>query len=279
MKPQALPILLLLLLTTAACLDTRHTAVVPMPCEDPSVDWGYGASDGPDLWPELSTCFALCGTGAFQSPIELGGATPESSTQEILVDYYPAPVSWTREGLRLSLDFDGNSSLAFGERSYNLQQILVHTPAEHVIDGRPAAAELQFVHRDPEGRSAIIGLLIEEGPDHPTLAELWPSLPSADGSGTGFGTLDISSLIPKQGPTYRYTGSLTTPPCFEGAQWIIYQQPLTVSASNLALLAERFEGNSRPEQPLAGRQVTLVDGGITVLENVQQPQGPAGFGQ
>jgi carbonic anhydrase len=60
-------------------------------------------------------------------------------------------------------------------------------------------------------------------------------------------------LLPTVQTTYRYDGSLTTPPCSEGVKWSVMTQPITFSEAQLAAFTQLFEGNNRPVQELNGR--------------------------
>ena len=57
---------------------------------------------------------------------------------------------------------------------------------------------------------------------------------------------------------YRYEGSLTTPPCSEGVQWVVMADKLQLSADQIAELASHLHDNNRPVQPLNDRTLTLV---------------------
>ncbi|MFM7221103.1 MAG: carbonic anhydrase family protein, partial [Nodosilinea sp.] len=43
-------------------------------------------------------------------------------------------------------------------------------------------------------------------------------------------------------------GSLTTPPCAEAVQWVVFQSPLEVSTAQVATFQALFPLNARPVQ-------------------------------
>ena len=63
-------------------------------------------------------------------------------------------------------------------------------------------------------------------------------------------------MLPKDLESFRYSGSLTTPPFTEGVRWVVLAEPLEASKEQIAAHLEVFPtGNSREEQPLNGRVV------------------------
>jgi carbonic anhydrase len=95
------------------------------------------------------------------------------------------------------------------------------------------------------------------------LEKIWSLLPDEEGkqaSVTGFHLKRI--LPPGKKTSYRYMGSLTTPPCSEGVFWNLLADPITMSPAQIAKFQAVFsgeefpEGNARPTQALQGRQVT-----------------------
>ena len=71
------------------------------------------------------------------------------------------------------------------------------------------------------------------------------------------GQINPDDLLPAGNRAYEFEGSLTTPPCTEGIEWIVYSQPITMSADQLAALRAVYSGNSRPIQPGNGRPVMV----------------------
>lgn len=69
------------------------------------------------------------------------------------------------------------------------------------------------------------------------------------------GTVVLSDLLPPDKTTYRYLGSLTTPPCSEGVHWVIFTQPVEVSTVQIDTFGALYPENARPTQPLMDREV------------------------
>ncbi len=67
--------------------------------------------------------------------------------------------------------------------------------------------------------------------------------------------VNVDDLLPADHNTYRYRGSLTTPPCSEGVSWFVAAEPIKLSADQIATFTSIFLGNNRPIQPLNDRTV------------------------
>ena len=65
--------------------------------------------------------------------------------------------------------------------------------------------------------------------------------------------LDIEKLLPTDRRYYTFMGSLTTPPCTEDVQWLVFKQPLAISPEQLSIFERLHPPNARPLQPGFGR--------------------------
>ena len=73
--------------------------------------------------------------------------------------------------------------------------------------------------------------------------------------------LDMAAVLPEFNTSdlYTYSGSMTTPPCTEGIQWIIPSKRMSVSQSDVKLLIDMQGGpNIRPLQAVNDRRVTRI---------------------
>jgi carbonic anhydrase len=157
-------------------------------------------------------------------------------------------------------DYAPGSFITVDDETYMLAQFHYHAPSEHVVDGQSFAAELHLVHTNGN-RLAVIGVLLQEGEGDETNPAYQPfiaNLPAKKIDPTPTGDeIDAVALLPNLQTTYRYSGSLTTPPCTEGVTWLVMTEPVHLSAAQLADLKALFkEGNNRPPQPLNDRPVT-----------------------
>lgn len=241
-------------------LSTTVAATDPA-CADDSTDWGYTGESGPDRWAELSPCFELCSSGREQSPVDFQAARPEKIRQ-IRFGYQPAPSRIINHGHSIQVNSDGQSNIEIGETSFILQQFHFHSPSEHAVKGRHSPMEMHMVHSSADGELAVVAVFLEIGEENDALAAVWDHFPAEPGPGHVDEELTVrtAALLPPSTTSYRYTGSLTTPPCTEGVRWIVLSDPLTVTQEQHETFRALFPDNSRPEQPLGDRQI-LTDRG------------------
>jgi carbonic anhydrase len=68
--------------------------------------------------------------------------------------------------------------------------------------------------------------------------------------------VSAEQLLPAKRDYYRFSGSLTTPPCSEGVRWLVMKEPVQVSQAQIdAFKAVMHHPNNRPVQALNGRLV------------------------
>jgi carbonic anhydrase len=235
----------LVVLILAACATTE--------AEHPH--WGYEGEGGPEHWGELSEEYELCETGVEQSPIDLSGET-EQDLANIQFSYEPSAINILNNGHTIQVNYDEGSSIEVNGTRYQLLQFHFHAPSEHTEDGESFPAELHLVHADADGNLAVVGILLEEGQESAALAPVWLHLPAQEGEvETVEGSVDAAGFLPEEQATYRYSGSLTTPPCSEGVSWFVMMEPVEISAEQLQQLAVIIEGSNRPIQELGERDL------------------------
>jgi carbonic anhydrase len=218
--------------------------------------WSYEGVTGPDHWASLDPSATLCAAGQRQSPIDLAGAVRND-----VPDPFPAyGLRRAHRALahgRIVLTLDPGSSLEVDGHPWELVQVHAHAPSEHAIDGRRFPVEIHLVHRHASGHLAVLGVLVDAGAENPDLQPLLPPWPAPGAVEPLPALFAAVSLLPTDLATYRYEGSLTTPPCDEGVRWLVAATPITASAAQLRTLADALAGNSRPLQPRHGRDLLL----------------------
>ncbi|CAB3240459.1 unnamed protein product [Arctia plantaginis] len=255
-------------------------------------DWGYTCENGPATWiekfPEAR--------GARQSPVDIdtsrissGGSAPPLN-MKYSVNH---PRSVVNPGYCWRVDENGyHSELRggpLGKDVYKLEQWHCHWGAkngegsEHTVDGRAFSGELHFVHWNtskynsfseaagqPDGL-AVLGVFLMAGSKNEELDKvirLLPFVTHKNDKVTLSDPLDPLKLLPPPKGYWTYPGSLTTPPCTESVTWILFKQPIQVSADQLASMRKLKCGeascgveamellyNYRPTLPLGNRDL------------------------
>jgi len=217
--------------------------------------WTYEGEAGPAHWGSLDPAFARCAMGHAQSPIDIS-APKSQSLPKLSLHYQETQISVVNNGHTIQVAYDPGSSLEIEGTRYQLIQFHFHTPSEHTFEGKHAPAELHLVHRSGDGRLAVIGVLLQPGEENAALAPLWQHLPAVEGPAQHVNArINAQDLVPAQHTSYRYEGSLTTPPCSEGVKWIVMTTPITLSEQQLEKLRTILHDDSRPVQRLDGRTV------------------------
>lgn len=222
------------------------------------LDWGYGPEDGPAVWGELGQEYALCALGKRQSPIDLVDATPGPSPG-LVFGYRPMPVRIVHNGHTVEVESTNENWIEVEGVRYQLIQFHFHTPGEHTIAGESFDMEVHLVHRNEGGALAVVGVLVRRGSQHPVMDVLAEILPKP-GESRAPADLEIAAcqLLPETRRSFRYEGSLTTPPCSEGVQWFVLETPVEISDAGLAAFEAVLGRNNRPVQPLNDRRL-LID--------------------
>lgn len=219
----------------------------------PAASWGYGTRDGPALWGTLDEAFSACALGAEQSPIDLTGAR-NVDLAPVEFDYGRTRLIVENTGHTIQMTPQTGSGIMLDGARYDLVQFHFHRRSEHLVDGTRFPLEMHLVHRNGDNGVAVVGILFVEGEANEALAPAWSHLPPVPGtSREALEAFDVASLLPAGRTTWRYRGSLTTPPCTEGVAWVIPVEPLSMSASQIAAFAALYPHNCRPVHPLGER--------------------------
>lgn len=262
--------------------------------------WGYLQHNGPSTWHKL----APAARGLHQSPVDIVTSAlvydPKLASDPLKIQYVPSnSKKLLNNGHSVQVVIDGEGSCLEGgplPHKYKVEQFHFHwgkenkEGAEHLVNGKQYPAELHIVHWNSElyssfadaARSSsgltVLGVFLEVGTKpHESLTritELLPQVHHAEESVAIPGGFDPATLLPADRSRYwTYTGSLTTPPCYESVRFIIFTDPVQVSEEQLNSFralhghkkgekteeGDKFEGrivnNFRPCCPLNDRRI------------------------
>lgn len=130
------------------------------------VHWSYSGDDGSENWGALSPEFAACDTGTEQSPIAIENPKPVDRPAPE-VDYSAGRSEVINTGHTVMALPGPGQLLTLGGKSFDLVQMHFHTPAENTVDGVQHAGEAHFVHDSARGKTAVFGVLLDEGGANP----------------------------------------------------------------------------------------------------------------
>jgi carbonic anhydrase len=218
--------------------------------------WSYTGENGPDSWGTLDSNYALCSVGRSQSPIDIKDAR-KADLPALKFDYKTVPMNIVDNGHSIEVNYPPGSTLKVGDNTYTLRQFHFHHPSEERVNGRAFDMVAHFVHANAEGRLAVVAVLLKTGDANALIDSVWKNIPKEkEKAVTVFGaTLNATDLLPTDHAYYRFSGSLTTPPCSEGVTWYVMKAAVPLSKAQVAAFAALYPLNARPIQPTNDRQI------------------------
>jgi carbonic anhydrase len=219
------------------------------------VHWTYSGRHGPEHWAELSEAFVACGVGLSQSPIDIVNPI-EADLTPLELSRRGSTANLVNNGHTLQVNVEPGSWLTAEGLKFELLQFHFHSPSEHQIQGRSFPLEAHLVHRNARSELAVVAILFQYGEPNRSLAAIEASAASEIGKVV---PLDIAledlGTVSAQEKYYRYSGSLTTPPCTEGVRWYVLESARSVSREQVSAFVDLIGEDARGPQPLNARLV------------------------
>ena len=156
--------------------------------------------------------------------------------------------------------FCGNLSFTLNEKTYTLSQFHFHSPVEHTKGSRYYPLEVHLVQIEPTSHDlGVLGVFLEVASENcpvpcnnSFLDIFWyhnkDNLFSGEPTyvdNSKYSLQPYSPFLPSRSSFFYYQGSLTTPPCSEGVQWIVYDEALAISADDVKII-RRAAGALKP---------------------------------
>ncbi len=138
--------------------------------------WAYTGHDGPAEWGAMDPAFASCQLGKTQSPIDIRDAKV-ADLPAIKFDYKPSPLKIIDNGHTIQVNYAAGSSIDVGGVRYELVQFHFHHPSEEEIDGKAHSMVAHLVHKNAEGKLAVVAVLLDGGGNSELLETLWKNIP------------------------------------------------------------------------------------------------------
>ncbi|GAP37089.1 carbonic anhydrase [Piscinibacter sakaiensis] len=244
----------------AAALAARHReggvpAAGAAAAHGGELHWAYQGDGGPQAWGRLKPEFETCASGRRQSPIDIRDGF-RLQLEPVAFDYRPSAVRVIDNGHTVQVNVASGNVIEVGGRRYELQQFHFHRPSEERVDGRQYDMNVHLVHKDAEGRLAVVAVLLARGAAQPLIQTVWNNLPLEKGEEQRVrDPLDLTALLPVDRRYFTYMGSLTTPPCTEGVLWMVMKTPVEVSDEQIGIFSRLYPMNARPVQAASGRMI------------------------
>jgi len=241
-----------------AAAPVKGRDAAPQAAHAHDVRWGYEGDAAPYRWGDMHPEYATCKQGLRQSPIDIRNPVI-GEVEPIRFHYEDVALKVTNNGHTIQVDYAPGSFILFGGSRYELVQFHFHSPSEERINGRAFDMVAHLVHRSPQGRVAVVAVLLSVGAEQPMLQQVWNAMPGTrDRTRERLDvTINASQLLPADRTYYSYMGSLTTPPCTEGVQWLVMKTPVELSREQLAHFTALYPMNARPLQAHNDRLIKI----------------------
>ena len=152
--------------------------------------WDYEGEMGPEKWGKE---FPTCAKGKSQSPLDIKGPFLKSR-MVVSADYKEGALKMINNGHTIQVNIPPGSKLRVDGIAHELLQFHFHKPSEEKIDGKPMAMVVHFVHKNADGKLAVLGVLLKEGNENPGIKTLWANLPKEQNAKRN---LDVELTLPK----------------------------------------------------------------------------------
>ncbi len=219
--------------------------------------WSYGGSEGPEFWGDLADNYSMCKDGKNQSPVNLTDFT-DTKMEPLTLNYKAFGTNFINNGHTVQVNFTKGSNLTVDGKEFELKQFHFHTPSENHIDGKSYPMEAHLVHASKDGALAVVSVMINEGKSsNPFFNTLVSKIPKKAKQSNDIkdAKLNAHDMLPEDKDYYRFSGSLTTPPCSEGVRWLVLKTPVEASKEELEAFSTVMGDNNRPIQPIHAREV------------------------
>ncbi|MCH8621881.1 carbonic anhydrase family protein [Undibacterium sp. TS12] len=219
------------------------------------VHWSYQGEGGPLNWGKLNPANAKCDIGERQSPIDIRDGI-KVDLDPIAFDYKPSRFSVVDNGHTIQVNMGAGNYINVLGHNYELAQFHFHKPSEERVNGKSFEMVAHLVHKDADGKLAVVAVLIERGKAHSLVQHVWNNLPLEKNEPVqALTTMDMNDILPVKRDYYTYMGSLTTPPCSEGVLWLVMKEPIEISPDQLTIFSRLYPMNARPIQKNSGRLI------------------------
>lgn len=220
--------------------------------------WGYTGQGAPAYWGGLKKEFETCSKGQMQSPIDIV-PTQHTHLSTLHFDYISPSTTIVNNGHTVQVNVASGNLVTINNKEYELKQFHFHSPSENTIKGEHFPLEAHFVYQSYDGHLAVIALMFTEARENSRIKKIWEKLPTKSGQEMliHLTPKEMKQILPHNKSYYKFMGSLTTPPCTQGVQWIVLKTPMTASKEQIEKFFNIFKhSNNRPVQATNSRAIS-----------------------
>jgi carbonic anhydrase len=244
--------------SSTALLTLLLTVTSTQANEHKTKHWGYTADVAPSHWSTLNEKFKMCSEGKSQSPIDIV-ASSDIDLPILALNYKTKSENVIENGHTVQVNIASGSTFSIEKDKYELKQFHFHTPSENNINHQSFSLEAHFVHATKDGKLAVVAVMFEEAKENNAIiSKIWSKFPLKEGEKTELtlSTEEIQALMPSDKDYYKFTGSLTTPPCTEEVKWHVIKKPLSISKKQVKQFFDIYgHANNRPIQETHKRKI------------------------
>lgn len=212
--------------------------------------WHYGKLDQNQEWSKTSQ---ECARGEHQSPIDLSTGRSKRLDSKFKINYHDSIARVENDGHTIKESIKELNYVVLDSKKYFLKQLHFHTHSEHSLNGIYYPAEVHFVHQDTNGNLLVLGIFIELNNSKENNFGFFKNINKRET------LVKLSKIQSLNGSHFYYNGSLTTPPCTENVEWIIFDQHISLNHSQLEPFKKMFKNNYRPVNELKKHQLFHSD--------------------
>jgi carbonic anhydrase len=209
--------------------------------------WEYSGEAGPAKWASLTPEYGQC-AGSNQSPVNLTGMV-EAKLAPLQFHYQTGGKTLVNNGHTIQVNYAPGSTLELDGMRFELKQFHFHAPSENLIEGK--SYPWRDIWSTPTTEGGGGGGDVRTGSGQCCPEPCLAGAASQGGESHGLKEpVSAEQLLPAKRDYYRFSGSLTTPPCSEGVRWLVMKEPVQVSQAQIdAFKAVMHHPNNRPVQP------------------------------
>ena len=211
--------------------------------------------NGPENWSKLDESYMACELGKAQSPITITKVIGTTALKPLILGYSRVIIDLYTDGNNLHGRFSPGDTLNFDTVKYYLKEMIVHVPGEHRIPAVVPDVEIQLMHESEDGHKLYLAIIAQEGSRHAEWERINEALPLASSGVNNVQGFWVERILPRRRGYYNYAGSATVPPCAEGVEWIVMEDPISLSGSQIDKLVRLFPKSSRSTQASNARRV------------------------